>query len=221
MTEKRDIELVVFDWDGTLVNSQDVIVNAMSEAFTAHGLPAPPPADVRRLIGLRLVEMLAHLLPPENSSIVEEVRASYSAAFAAAVRSPDFNETLFPGALDVLRTLSGREVLLGLATGKSLRGARASLERHGLTEHFITVQTPDTARGKPHPQMLLQAMDEAGAKPATTLMVGDTVFDIEMARHAGAHAVGVTWGYHEADALRSAGARAVLTRFEELLDYVG
>ncbi len=114
----------------------------------------------------------------------------------------DHLEPLYPGAADAVAALARRDdIVLGIATGKSQRGVRAVLARHGLLEHFITIKTADDAPSKPDPGMVLHAMSEAGVAADDTVVVGDTVYDIAMARAAGAAAIGVTWGYHPRDAL--------------------
>jgi phosphoglycolate phosphatase len=113
------------------------------------------------------------------------------------------------------------DLLLGMATGKSRRGVAAILERFGLVSHFVTVQTADTHPSKPDPSMLLKAMAETGVRPADTVMIGDTTFDIEMARAAGAGAIGVAWGYHPVVALEKAGAHVIVDRCEDLIGAAG
>ena len=106
--------------------------------------------------------------------------------------------------------------MLGVATGKSFRGLVGTLEKHAVLDRFSTLQTADRARGKPHPEMLLKAMEETGANPASTVMIGDTTFDMEMAVNAGVMAIGVAWGYHETEELERAGAARVIGDFSEL-----
>jgi phosphoglycolate phosphatase len=141
----------------------------------------------------------------------------YKAAFHVMRAGEKHLEPLYPGAADAIVSLARRDdVLLGIATGKSQRGVRAVLTMHGLLDHFITIKTAEDAPSKPNPGMVLDAMREAGVAPQDTIVVGDTVYDIAMARAAGATALGVTWGYHEASALEQAGAYAVIDRFESL-----
>jgi phosphoglycolate phosphatase len=125
---------------------------------------------------------------------------------------------LYPGAAEALATLAARDdVVLGIATGKSQRGVRLVLGHHGLLEHFITIKTADDAPSKPDPGMVLHAMREAGVEASDTIVVGDTVYDIAMARAAGAAGLGVTWGYHRAEALAESGAVAVIGEFGNLV----
>ena len=201
--------LVVFDLDGTLVDSQGTIHEAMGSAFRGHQLEGPSPASVRRVVGLPLVEAVARLLPSGSPAVPEAVADTYRAAYAEITARPGFTESLFPGALEVLEELAARGVALGVATGKSRRGLLASLERYGLRERFATLQSSDDGPGKPDPTVLRLAMVEAGASAEETAMVGDTTFDIEMGKRAGVTAIGAAYGYHPAEDLRRAGADAV------------
>lgn len=210
------VKLCVFDCDGTLVDGQAPIVSSMAVAFAANGYPAPAAAAVRRVVGLSLVEAVATLLPAGDATLWSALARGYSDAFADARRRGAVAEPLYPGALECLEALADDGWVLGLATGKSRRGALATLARHQLVSRFVTVQTADVAEGKPSPDMVLRAMDDAGAVPAATVMVGDTTYDMMMACSAGASAVGVTWGYHRGEDLTASGARALVHRFDEL-----
>lgn len=210
------LRLVVFDVDGTLVDSQHNIVAAMEDACTALNLPAPPARAVHRVIGLSLAEAVATLMPDCDPATHLRLAEAYKDAFVARRNRPDHEEDLFPGAREVLEELDAAGVLLGLATGKSRRGVSVFLERHGLEKLFITVHTPDDGPGKPHPHMLQSALAATGAEPALTVMVGDTTFDMEMARAAGVGAVGVAWGNHPPRDLTQAGASVVLENFADL-----
>lgn len=213
--------LIVFDFDGTLVDSQGMIVRAMSDSFATFGLAAPAPAAVRRVVGLTRERAVADLLPdPADTMAVARVADGYRDAFLTLRASPDYHEPLFDGAREALARLDRPEVCLGIATGKARRGLLASLERHGLTHHFATLQTADTGPGKPHPDMLRRAMAEVGAGPDETVLIGDTTFDMEMARNAGTAGIGVSWGYHEPDELLDRGAALIVQRFADLPDAI-
>jgi phosphoglycolate phosphatase len=203
--------LAVFDCDGTLVDSQHVIHAAMCEAFARHDLTPPERAAVRAVVGLQLDVAIARLGPEIAPEAVAALADAYKAAFFALRARPDHRERepLFAGMAELVARLAGDGVVLGIATGKSLRGLRHTLAMHGLQAHFTTLQTPDTCPGKPHPGMVLEAMAATGARPEETVVVGDTSFDMEMACGAGAAALGVAWGYHPAEALTLAGASAV------------
>ncbi len=208
--------LAVFDVDGTLIDSQHNIVAAMGLAFQAQGLEALEAPAVRRIIGLSLVEAVARLCPDLASVRHQAIAQSYKDAFFTLRARPDHSEPLFPGAIEALDALEADGWLLGIATGKSLRGLEAMIERHGLQGRFVTRQTADGNPGKPHPAMVLQAMSEVGAEPGGTVMIGDTSFDMQMGRAARARAVGVAWGYHPSQDLLAAGAEAMVDDFGAL-----
>ena len=216
-TEGR-LSLVVFDCDGTLVDSQHAILACMRDAFTTHGCAAPEDERIRHVIGLSLDEAVARLAAVGDPA--EKVTEAYRRAFFALRSRPDFHEPLFPGMVAALDSLDSAGCLLGIATGKARRGLLATLERHGLGSRFVTLQTADSNPGKPHPAMLLRAMAETGVDPDRTVLVGDTSYDMEMARRAGARAVGVAWGYHDRRELEAAGAHRIVGRCEELADCV-
>ena len=211
---------IVFDVDGTLIDSQHTVVHCMTQAFVAEGLPAPAAAAIRATIGLKLDIALTSLLPdPAAAEAPEQARAlveGYRTAFFALQDHPDHDEPLFPGTLELLEALSHPEIFLGIATGKNRRGLSRVLARHGLEPRFHNLKTADDGPGKPHPHLLEAAMTEVGAVPEQTVMVGDTTFDIEMARAAGCTAVGVNWGNHPEERLRAAGAHCVIGHFSEL-----
>ncbi len=210
------IRLAVFDCDGTLVDSQQSIVAAMRAACAAHDLEEPPAERVRRVVGLHLLEAIRVLLPAVTDVVLDRVHASYIAAFQDLRARGLVSDPLYPGARETIEHLEVAGWLLGVATGKSHRGLMATLERHAMTGRFVTLQTADRAAGKPHPEMLHKAMSEAGTEAAATVMIGDTTFDMEMARAARTRAVGVAWGYHGADELTAAGAERIVSEFAEL-----
>ena len=214
------MQLIIFDCDGTLVDSQHTIVGRMTAAFKGLGYAAPNPGEIRELIGLSLEETIQRLLPDSKSVAVGHLAAAYQEQFIEYHGSDGSLEPLFPRAENALRTLHSRGYLLGVATGKSQHGLEAILEGHKLRDIFSTLQTADGHPGKPHPSMLHQAMTETGVEATDTLMLGDTSFDMAMAVNAGVHPVGVVWGYHCADALRVAGARTVLEDYCDLLPCV-
>ena len=210
------MSLVVFDCDGTLVDSQHLIVAAMTEAFDQSALPAPTPAAVRHVVGLSLVEAVARLLPEGEPVLWQQVASGYQASWREMRRSGGVSEPLFEGALEVLDQLAGGGHLLAVATGKSLPGLEMVLDHHGLQGCFVSLQTADRNPGKPHPGMLLAAMAETGCAPAETVMIGDTSYDMEMAVAAGVRPIGVAWGYHPPAQLAAAGAVLILERFTDL-----
>lgn len=213
--------LIVFDMDGTLIDTHSLIAEHMASAFTGEGLAAPTPADVRRIIGLSLPVAVGKLAQSDDANVVSRIVTSYKALYRAAFDLAD-REPLFPGAraaLDRLHPLPGHR--LGIATGKGLSGVERILGNHGILSLFATLQTPDHNPSKPHPGMLLRAMEETGAGKGETIMVGDTVYDIETAKAAGVAAIGVAWGYHDPDELRVAGADAMIESYDELDGAIG
>lgn len=214
--DQTPLRLAVFDCDGTLVDSQHNIVAAMDAAWRAFGLEPVPGAAVRRVVGLPLVEAIASLHPEGCGDDHLTLSAYYKDAFRTLRERPDHREPLYPGTVEALDALERTGTLLAVATGKSRRGLLATLDRHGLSDRFIVLKTADDGPGKPDPAMMLDAMAETGAAPEHTVMVGDTVFDIEMARAARTAAIGVSWGYHEPAELSAAGAHHVIDTFGEL-----
>ena len=210
--------LVVFDCDGTLVDSQANIVRAMEACFARHRLDPPCRHATRRIVGLSLVEAMQALLPDADGGLHLSLAEDYKTAFQRLrAASALLDEPLYPGVAEGLRELEARGWLLGVATGKSDRGLNLCLTHHGIGAHFVTLQTADRHPSKPHPAMLHAAMAEAGAEPHATAVVGDTRFDMAMGVAAGVRAIGVDWGYHDAEELRAAGADAVIERFDDLL----
>ena len=220
MSSADSIRLVVFDCDGTLVDSQHMIVEAMNAAFEAARLAPPAAAAIRRIVGLSLTDGIALLIDGGgDAATAEAVAGHYRQAFGELRRKP-YHEPLYPGTEEAIDRLEATGFVLGVATGKSRRGLATTLGRHGLLQRFVTLQTSDVAAGKPHPEMLHRAMSETGARPQDTVLVGDTTFDMAMARNADIRAIGVSWGYHEVDELWRAGAGHVIDSFEELAPLV-
>lgn len=209
------MKLVIFDCDGTLVDSQHLIVACMDEAFASLGRSAPSREATLSIVGLSLHEAFATLTSPDDRDIPALIEA-YKSAFHAQRLKPDNAEPLYEGAREVVEWLAGEEVALGIATGKSQRGVRIVMTHHGLLERFSTIQTADDAPSKPHPGMILQAMAEVGAMPDDTVMIGDTTYDIDMAHAAGVAAIGVSWGYHAPQALLRSRPHALVGAYAEV-----
>lgn len=211
------LRLVIFDVDGTLVDSQGDIVAAMTAAFDSVGVPLPQRAEVLGIVGLSLDVAMATLAPALAGADHDRMVGAYKAAYMdlRATAGVAQSSPLYPGAMGVLNALSGRDdVLLGVATGKSRRGLEKLVEGHGLHGMFQTLQCADFHPSKPHPSMLLAALAETGVTTDDAVMVGDTSFDMDMAHAAGIAGIGVGWGYHDSQRLTRAGT--VIESFDAL-----
>ena len=213
-------KLAVFDCDGTLVDGQASICEAMEKAFAELGLPAPARSDVRRAVGLSLPQAARRLLPRADGALHHAVADAYKRHFRAAREAGEISQALFAGIRDVLDGLRAEGWTLAVATGMSERGLGHCLAMHGLTGHFASLQTADRHPSKPHPAMLEAALLECGALPGEAVMIGDTQFDMAMARDAGVRGVGVNWGYHAPSELLEAGAETVAQSPESLLEHL-
>ncbi|HEY4141610.1 MAG TPA: HAD-IA family hydrolase [Pseudolabrys sp.] len=210
------VRLILFDVDGTLVDSQQMICAAMAEAYGHHGLVCPPRERVLSIVGLSLEQAFVKLANGVDHP-VESLTEQYKNAFFTLRAAGKYEAPLYPGVQLAIEQLAQRsDTVLGVATGKSRRGVAAMLDKHDFMKVFATIQTSDTSPSKPHPGMVLQAMAETGIDAADTVVIGDTVFDMEMARAGGASAIGVSWGYHDVDDLHAAGAVTVIDDFAAL-----
>ena len=205
------MKLAVFDCDGTLIDGQASICEAMEAAFTAQGLAAPPRTAIRRAVGLSLPQAMRTLLPGGGEDVQLALVESYKTAFRTARSDGRLSQPLFAGIVETLRALAGAGWTLGVATGMSDRGLTHCLADNGIATLFVTLQTADRHPSKPHPAMLQAALFEAGAQVHEAVMIGDTAYDMQMARDAGVRGIGVDWGYHHPRELIAAGAQVVAT----------
>jgi len=210
------VKLAVFDCDGTLVDGQADVCWAMARAFERAELSPPPAKEVRRIVGLSLGAAMRHLAPDLEDRQYRDLTEFYKSSYRARREEGLLDEPLFDGIADLLRALHTSGWTLAVATGKSDRGLVACLETHGIRHLFASLQTADRHPSKPHPAMLEAALFEAAANPAQAVMIGDTTFDIEMARAAGVRSIGVSWGYHQPSELMDAGADRVARDAGEL-----
>ena len=207
--------LIIFDVDGTLVDSQNIILAAQARAFAAHDMPALERTRALSVVGLSLIESFTQLAGPDAPAA--SLAEAYKDAFHVLRDDPAMHEPFFPGAQETVNALAQRDdVVLAIATGKSRRGVAYLVERAGWHNMFASVQTADTNASKPSPAMILAAIAEAGVDAANTTMIGDTSFDMDMARTAGVYAQGVGWGYHPRAALIAAGAQDIADDFAAL-----
>jgi phosphoglycolate phosphatase len=210
------LRLAVFDMDGTLIDSQHMIIAAMAAAFASEGMEVPTDTAVRGIIGLSLEDAIATLAPACSAEQVGQMARAYKDAFRDLRTKQGRPEPLYDGVLETIAALQAQDVLLAIATGKSLRGVHAVMEAYQWENVFLNVQTADTNPGKPHPQMLFSAMDALGVQPSECAMIGDTSYDMQMARNARCGAIGVNWGYHSKQELKKAGAHVVLDTYEQV-----
>jgi phosphoglycolate phosphatase len=209
---ERHYTLVVFDWDGTLIDSAGTIVECIQDASREMGLAVPDRERARHVIGLGLHDSLRHAVPDLPRERYRHFAELYRRYFLARENSM----SLFEGVPQLLADLARRGHVLAVATGKSRAGLDRALAASGLGVHFRTSRCADETNPKPHPAMLLELMEELGAEPRQVLMVGDTSHDLEMARNAGVDAVAVTYGAHPEHALRALEPLACVSSVEDL-----
>ena len=210
--------LIIFDCDGTLVDSQHLIVAAMNQAFDSVNMEPPGREAVLGIVGLSLPEAITKLTQGGSEETVMAISKNYSQAFGTLLQNPDLEEPMYEGARDaIIQLVENDGFLLGIATGKSRRGVDRMLERFELAPYFATFQTADVAPSKPHPGMIERALAETGASPCDTVMIGDTTFDMEMARNAKIKAIGVSWGYHPVHLLENEDVYGIVDNYSQLL----
>ncbi len=209
-------KLALFDCDGTLLDSQANICMAMERAFELMGLTPPPRHEIRHIVGLSLVEAAANLMPQESDAFHRELAEHYKQSFYAMRGNGLVHEPLYDGIKDLIMALDASGWMLGVATGKSDRGLERALSEHAMKDYFISLQTADRHPSKPHPSMVHQAMADSGSDARSTVMIGDTSFDMEMGKAAGCYTIGVNWGYHSLEILQSSGADICVHTMDEL-----
>ena len=209
-------KLVVWDVDGTLVDSRQTIFDSMQRAFAEAGLPSLSYEAVRQVVGLGLREGIEALLPNAGPDQLDRATDAYRAAFGAKVNQPGYVEPLYDGAAETLDRLRAAGWKIAMATGKSRRGVETIIRMHGWADLFESTHCADDGPGKPHPAMVLEAMKALNVGPERTIVVGDTAHDMRMAKAAGAYAQGVSWGFHTADEVLEGGADHIAHDFAEL-----
>ncbi|MCB6182112.1 HAD-IIIA family hydrolase [Leeia sp. TBRC 13508] len=215
MAKSRAYDLVVFDWDGTLMDSTANIVNALQYAFTEIGLPIPSREDCAYVIGLSLQDAMKYLAPTMNESDYQEIVLKYREHYFENANQM----VLYDGATQLLEKLEASGHFLAVATGKSRLGLNDALKATGLEGVFHTTRCADESFSKPNPAMLFEVMDRVGMTVEQTIMIGDTTHDLQMAKSAGTHAIGLTHGAHAKEALSKLPNRAILNNLHELLEW--
>lgn len=211
------MKLILFDVDGTLVDSQSIIHQSMCVAFSRAGYDAPPITATRSIIGLTLDRAIATILNREIDDEVLSMTAEYKDAYLELAKSEAMQSQPFKGIPDLISKLAKRDdCLLGVVTGKSRRGVDRLLSAPPFENIFVTSRCADDCPSKPHPAMVLECCDEVGVCPQNTLVIGDTGFDMEMAKAAGATGIGVSWGYHPEDRIVSSGAKEIVHNTKQL-----
>ncbi len=210
-------ELIVFDWDGTLMDSESTIVNCLQLAAKDLGVTEPEAQRARDVIGLGLHQAVASLFPEASEALVDALAQQYRKHFLREDREPS---PLFPGAPELLQELASRDYFLAVATGKSRRGLDMELEHTGLGDFFHATRCADEAFSKPHPQILLDVLDRLGVDSQRALVIGDTEYDMQMAANAGSDAVGVSFGVHSPERLREHGALTVVGALQQVPEWL-
>jgi phosphoglycolate phosphatase len=212
--------LFVFDFDGTLSDSAAFICHIMQQAFMAHDKPIPTNKMIRHIIGITLEQAIVQLMPSLSEVDSVSISQHYKRIFREHRTQNTMHDDLFEGTIDILTHIQKSPHIAGIATGKSLRGLNAELDRHQIRHFFIGYQTSDIHPSKPHPAMLQAMIDQANSRPQDTIMIGDTSYDMQMAKSVGAMAIGVSWGCHDSDTLKQAGANKIIDHFSELKEFI-
>ena len=214
-SDKKRFDLIVFDWDGTLMDSAAAIVVALQQACTDIGLPPPEPRQARSVIGLGLREAISQAVPSVTEAQLPQLVERYRIHYLGS----DQTLTLFPGVAEMLAALNTAGWQLAVATGKSRIGLNRALAQTGIARCFETTRCADETLSKPNPQMLLEIMDALAVSPERTLMVGDTTHDLQMARNAAVAALAVSFGAHPRDVLQQETSLAVLDDPQQYLPW--
>ena len=212
---QQQIELVIFDWDGTLIDSQANIVQCLQWMIRDCDLPERNEDELSNIIGLGLYEALNTLFPESDPQDYPQMVDRYRYHFFSSDPSVPF-----PGAKEVLSHLSNNDYLLAVATGKGRRGLDKALDNTGFGQWFHATRCADETRSKPHPQMLEEILDELGIEPQRAVMIGDTEYDLQMAKNAGVHGIGVSYGVHDNERLQQCEPVAIIDEIGALLNWL-
>ncbi|KPQ30251.1 MAG: phosphoglycolate phosphatase [Marinobacter excellens HL-55] len=213
-----DVKVVIFDWDGTLIDSVDHIADSLHQAATDLGYPELEREAYRDIIGLGMIEALERLYPGLSREEIVRIREGYAGYFFQKVTRP---QNVFEGMATMLSDLRGAGRGCSVATGKSRRGLEGALTSSGLGVHFDITRCADETRSKPDPLMLEEILSFYGYAPEQAVMIGDTRYDLDMARRIGMPAIGVEWGVHKRDVLEQYDPHAVVSSVDELRRVLG
>jgi phosphoglycolate phosphatase len=197
-----------------------MIISSMKHASEKFDILYPGDEQVRRIVGLSLLEAISTVFPELTDHDHQLLKSEFIDHFQYLRTLDDYHEPLYEGIRETILKLNDMGILLGVATGKSTRGLKNTLLNHGLHDHFVTLNTADDGPGKPHPSMINVALSESGVSKDNAIMIGDTTYDMIMAENAGVKSVGVTWGYHPEDELKSSGANHIIHHISELINLV-
>ena len=212
------VKVVIFDWDGTLIDSVDNLADSLHQAATELGYPELEREAYRDIIGLGMIEALEKLYPGLSREELVRIREGYAGYFFKKVTTP---QNVFDGMADVVADLRGSGRGCSVATGKSRRGLELALTSSGLGSHFVITRCADETRSKPHPLMLEEILAFYGYEPEEAVMIGDTRYDLEMAQRIGMPSIGVEWGVHKRDVLETYDPHAVVNSVADLRKVLG
>lgn len=210
--KRKQFDLIVWDWDGTLADSTGMIARAIVKAAEQVGLPSLTMDQARHVIGLGLRDAIHALFPDISDEKAQDLTKQYTINYYAA----EEDVLLFDGAVALISELNRKGYKQAIATGKGRRGLNIALERSGIAKYFHASRTADECFSKPHPQMLDELMDFLVVTPERTIMIGDTTYDMQMAKNAGTQSLAVTFGAHKADQLLSCHPKGIFNTFSEL-----
>lgn len=217
------MRLIIFDFDGTLVNSQDMIITAYQNAAQIQRLPKPEKSVILKTIGLSLKESIEKIFPDLSEEEVKHLKHHFQTSFLN-IRDSDSVQSLshvYPGAIPFLENLSKcSKNVLAIASGKAFAGLRFDLNLHKLGRFFSNIQSSDSHPSKPDPSMLRACLSETGIKPSNAIMVGDTAYDIQMANSVSVKSIAVTWGYHSLRLLEKEKPDFIANSFEEVEKFI-
>jgi phosphoglycolate phosphatase len=215
------MRLVIFDADGTLINSRAIILEGIRLVFVEFGYPVPPVDATLTTIGLSLDLLFAELLDRPVDEEIKAMSLSYKKRSSELQKIPELHSRLYDGIDNIIHKLSEQpETLLAIATGKSRRGLINMIDAYGYRDKFIVSRTADDCPSKPHPAMILECCEFAGCEMAQSVMIGDSSYDMQMAIQAGAKAIGVSWGYQPVCALEKSGAHAIVDQPRDIPDAI-